>query len=140
MIMLKKFPLSVLILAVMLSSGGACLFPMLTAQASSGAMDMGDLSFVDEQDEVVMTHDTSSVAHLPPTQDRVKTCITTGCEQARVSLGTIKKVTEFLALPILALQGEFAPSLLVDVSDLVASESPESSPLQEALLSVAKRE
>ena len=37
---MKKLPLFVFILAVMLSTGGSYMFPVLTAHASSGAIQM----------------------------------------------------------------------------------------------------
>lgn len=136
MIKMKKLPLFALILAVMLSTGGSCLFPMLTAQASSGAMDMDSQSPADDQGDVMGANDMGFMVHSPLTQTHVKTC-STDCGQAKNNVGTIKKAKE---LPSLASQGIFVVPSLVDEPDLEAFEPPEIPPLQEALLSVAKRE
>lgn len=139
MIKMKKIPLFALILAVMLSTGGSCIFPMLTAQASSGAMDMDNQSPADEQVDVVGANDMGSMVHLPLTQSHVKTC-STDCGQAKNNVGTIKKTKELLDLPSLASQGVFITPSLIDGLDFEAFEPPEIPPLQEALLTVAKRE
>ena len=139
MVKIKKLPLFTLILAVMLSTGGACLFPMLTAQASSGAMDMDNQSPADDQDEVMGANDMGSMVHLPLTQSHVKTC-STDCGQAKNSVGTIKKAKELLGLPNLASQGAFITPSLADGLNLGAFDPPEIPPLQDLILTVAKKE
>lgn len=139
---MKKTPLFVLILAVMLSTGGSCIFPMLNAQASSGAMDdmgMGNQSPADAQDKVTEADEMGSMVHLPLTQSHVKTC-STDCGQAKNNVGTIKKIKELLELPILASQGTFISPSPIDAAGLETFEPPEIAPLQGILLSVAKKE
>ncbi len=136
---MKKIPLFALILAVMLSTGGSCLFPMLTAQASSGVMDMDNQGSASDQDEVTEANDMGLMVHAPLTQSHVKTC-STDCGQAKNNVGTIKKAKELLELPALPSQGTFILPSHVDELDLGAYEPPEIPPLQETLLSVAKRE
>jgi hypothetical protein len=141
MMKIKKIPLLVLILAVMLSTGGPCVFPMLTAQASSGMMDMSNQSPVDEQDNGIMGTDSSmnSMVHLPLTQSHVKNC-SLECGQTKDNVGTIKKSQEILQLPNLALQGVFIAPSLVDGLNIEAFEPPEILPLQDLILTVAKKE
>lgn len=128
MMKIKKIPLFALILAVMLSTGGSCIFPMLTAQASSGAMQM-------DMDDRGM----DPMAHAPLSQSHVNTC-TTDCGRNNNDVVAIKKVKEVLELPSLVSQGTYALSSLPDGLDLSVLESPESPPLRDALLSVAKKE
>jgi hypothetical protein len=134
MIKMKKIPLFALILAVMLSTGGSCIFPMLTAQASSGAMqmDMDDQSALDG-------HGMDPMAHAPLSPSHVNTC-TTDCGQSNNDIVTIKKVKEALEFPSLASQGTYVSPSLVDGLDLGVLELPESPPLRDALLTVAKKE
>lgn len=139
MIKMKKLPLFALILAVMLSTGGACLFPMLTAQASSGAMDMGNQSPTADQDEVMGANDMGLMVHVPFTQGHVKTC-STDCGQAKNNVGTIKKAKEILEHLNPASQGTFIIPSLVDESDLEAFESPGIPPFLDSILTVAKKE
>lgn len=131
---MKKIPLFALILAVMLSTGGSCIFPMLTAQASSGAMQMG----MDDQ-SVLDGHEMDPMTHAPLTSSHVNTC-TTDCGQSNNDVVAIKKVKEILELPSLASQGTYASPSLIDGLDLSVLASPESPPLRDALLTVAKKE
>ena len=136
MMKIKKIPLFALILAVMLSTGGSCIFPMLTAQASSGAMqmDMDDQNALD-----VDGRGMDPMAHAPLSQSHVNTC-TTDCGRSNNDVVAIKKVKEVLELPTLVFRGTYALPSLPDGLDLSVLESPESPPLRDALLSVAKKE
>ncbi len=131
---MKKIPLFALILAVMLSTGGSCIFPMLTAQASSGAMQMD----MDDQ-RALDGHGMDPMAHAPLSPSHVNTC-TSDCGQSDNDVVAIKKVKEVLELPSLASQGTYASPSLIDGLDLSILESPESPPLRDTLLTVAKKE
>lgn len=137
MMKIKKIPLFALILAVMLSTGGSCIFPMLTAQASSGdmQMDMDDQAALDVVDGRVI----DPMAHAPLSQTHVNTC-TTDCGQSNNDVVAIKKVKEVLEIPPLVSQDTYASPSLLDGLDLSVLESPESPPLRDTLLSVAKKE
>lgn len=133
MIKMKKIPLFALILAVMLSTGGSCIFPMLTAQASSGAMQMG------MGDQGVDGHGMDPMTHAPLSQSHVNTC-STDCGQNNNNVVVIKKVKDVSELPSLASQSTYISPSLIDGLDLSVLESPESPPLRDTLLTVAKRE
>ncbi len=130
---MKKLPLFALILAVMLSTGGSCIFPMLTAQASSGTMqmDMGDQSVDD--------HGIDLTTHAPLSQSHVNTC-TTDCGQNNSNVVAIKKVKEVSELPSLASQGTYISPSLINGLDTEILELSEAPPLRDALLTVAKKE
>lgn len=134
MIKMKKIPLFVLVLAVMLSTGGSCIFSMLTAQASSEAMhmDMDDQGAID-------AHGMDPVAHAPLSPSHVNTC-TTDCGQNNSNVVAIKKVKEVSELPSLVSQGTYVSPSLIDGLDLSILESSEAPPLRDALLTVAKKE
>lgn len=136
MMKIKKIPLFALVLAVMLSTGGSCIFPMLTVQASSGdmQMDMDDQSALDVDDRGM-----DPMAHAPLSQSHVNTC-TTDCGRSNNDVVAIKKVKEVLELPSLVSQGTYVLPSLPDGLDLRVLESPESPPLRDALLTVAKKE
>lgn len=132
---MKKIPLFALILAVMLSTGGSCIFPMLTAQASSGTMQMD----MDDNQNALDGRGMDPMAHAPLSPSHVNTC-TTDCGQSNNDIVAIKKVKEVLELPSLVSQGTYASPSLIDGLDLSVLESPESPPLRDVLLSVAKKE
>lgn len=133
MIKMKKIPLFALILAVMLSTGGSCIFPMLTAQASSGAMQM------DMDDQSVDDHGIDLTTHTPLSSSHVNTC-TTDCGQNNNNVVAIKKVKEVSELPSLASQGTYVSPSLINGLDIKILELSEAPPLQDALLTVAKKE
>lgn len=134
MIKMKKQPLFALILAVMLSTGGSCIFPMLTAHASSGAMqmDMNDQSTLDD-------HVVDSMAHAPLSPSHVNT-YSTDCGQKSNDVVAIKKVKEVSELPSLVFQGAYVSPSLINGLDIEILESSEAPPLRDALLTVAKKE
>lgn len=136
---IKKTSLFVFVLAVVLSTGNSCVFPMLPAQASSGAMQMGDQSASGEQSEIMDGYDMGSMAHAPVSQDHVKTC-SADCGQTADDAVTTKKDKELLDLLAPASQCIFMPSSPLDGSDLEAFERSEIPPLGDALLTVAKKE
>lgn len=134
MIKMKKIPLFALILAVMLSTGGSCIFPMLTAQASSGAMqmDMDDQSALDG-------HGMDAMAHVPLSPSHVNTC-STDCGQNNNNVVAIKKIKDVSELPSLASQGTYVSPSLINELDIEVLESSEAPPLRDTLLTVAKKE
>ena len=134
MIKMKKISLFALVLAVMLSAGGSCVFPMLTAHASSGAMQMG----MDDQ-SVLDGHEADSMARAPLSQSHVNTC-SIDCGQNNNDVVVIKKVKDISELTSLASQGTYVSPSLIDGADLSVLESSETPLLRDTLLTVAKKE
>ncbi len=134
MIKMKKLPLFVFVLAVMLSTGGSCIFPIITAHASSGAIQMGmnDESRLD-------IHETNPMAHVPLSETHVNTC-STDCGQNNTDVVVIKNVKDALELPSLVFQDTYTFPSLIDGLDLSVLESPVSPPTPDTLLTVAKKE
>lgn len=131
---MKKTPLFVLVLAVMLSTGGSCIFPMLTVQASSGAMQMG----MDDQSVLEDGHEADLMARAPLSQSHVIIC-STDCGQNNNDVVAIKNVKDALELPSLVFQGTYEFPSLIGL-DLSILESPVSPPSPDTLLTVAKKE
>lgn len=136
---IKKTSLFVFVLAVVFSTGSSCVFPMLPAQASSGAMQVGDQSALVGQGETIDGHDMGPMAHAPLPQEHVKTC-SADCGQTADDAVTTKKDKELLDLLAPASQCIFMPSSPLNGSDLEAFERSEIPPLGDALLTVAKKE
>jgi len=135
---IRKIPLFAFILALMLSTGSACIFPMFTAEASSDVMHMDHQSASSEQGEAIEGNDTDAIVHIPYSENHVKTC-STECGQSVTDTAAIKKVKETSGLPILHVSTAYiSPS--DDGTDFDAFEPPEILPLQEAILTVAKKE
>lgn len=139
MIKIKRTPFFVFVLAMMLSTGSSCVFPMLTAQASSDAMRIGTEGASDGQGEVMDGYDAGPMAHAPVSQDHVKTC-SARCGQTADDGVTTKKNKELLELPTPISQGIFMLPSLLDGSDPGTFERSEIPPLRDAILTVAKKE
>lgn len=135
MIKMKKLPLFVLVLAVMFSTGGSCIFPMFTAQAFSGAMQM-DTN--DENKNIVNVHEADPMAHSPLSGAHVSTC-STNCGQNNTDVVAIKNTKNTLEFPSLVSQDTYGFPLLIGL-DLSVLESLVSPSLLDTLLSVAKKE
>lgn len=141
MFKIKKVPLFALVLALMLSAGGSCIFPMLSAQAASSepTMNMSDHSAHDASTESADEQSTEAMGHLPAPMNHVSTC-TSDCGQASQNTITIKKSQGLSDLPLLASQGRYFLPSPIDSSSLGALDPPELPPLRDALLAVAKKE
>lgn len=134
MIKMGKIPLFALIVSVMLSTGGSCVFPMLAAQASSGAMRM-DMDHQGLSDG----HEDPAV-YVPLSQSHLDACLADCEESSDDFVATTKKVKEVLEFPSIASQSACVSPSLIGGLDFGIFESPGSPPLQDVLLAVAKKE
>lgn len=136
---LKKIPFFAFILALMLSAGNACIFPVLPAQAVE--TDHVDHHTVIHETTHTMTEndvtDADTIAVVPYSENHVKKCAME-CGQLAIETVGINTLKETVGLPMLTVYSYSAPSLVK--ADFGTPEPPGNTSLQQAILTVSKKE
>ena len=139
---LKHISLSLVVAVILFSAGSFCVLPVAAAQTTDKGMTAGEMTGMGSHEEAmasagIVTGHALGKIHKPSPQKHDEVCAY-DCEQT-LKAASLKKTKEFAELPLLAYSGEDPHTSQQEEPD-IGSGPPRVFPLQEVILTVAKKE